>query len=48
MSTETLLYILIASQAGMLGLLLKHMFDCRDTRLDVQRLKDRVGMEDER
>ena len=48
MSTETLLYILIGSQAGILGLLLKHMFDCKDMRLDVQRLKDRVGLEDER
>ena len=47
MSTETLLYILIGSQAGLLALLLKHMFSCRDTRLDIERIKLKVGLEDE-
>jgi len=47
MSTDQLLYILIASQAGLLGLLLRHMFNCRDARLDIQRIKDRIGMKDE-
>jgi hypothetical protein len=38
MPIEALINVLIASQAGLLGLFVWHLFKCRDTRVDIAKI----------
>ena len=40
MSVEQVLYILIACNAGLLGMFVWHLFKCRDTRIDMAVIKN--------
>ena len=39
MSVEQVLYILIACNAGLLGMFIAHLAKCRDTRVDIAVIK---------
>lgn len=43
MPVETIIYILIGCQAGLLGMLVMHLFKCRDTRVDIATIKRDVS-----
>jgi hypothetical protein len=42
MSEADVLKILIASQAGLLGMFIWHLFKCRDTRIDLAMIKGTI------
>ena len=43
MSVEAVLIILASCNAGLLGLLVWHLFKCRDTRIDIATIKGSIA-----
>lgn len=44
MDADSLVKLLIASQAGLLGMFVWHLFKCRDTRVDIASIKQSLSI----